>query len=285
MRIRTAAVLVAALVSLVSVAACDTGTPVPEDLVVTGSSPAAPYHGPLKAKAPDIDGDEDNVQGGGASVLALECAGKPYQGGSGDDGWGTSDGADSPDQALSSLVADEFSRSLPRRGYRVEREAGRRVLYSYDVGSRTRVAVIVAKDLPRRPGWGLETYAQCDPSEFARRDRAHLDIRVWVDRKGRPAPASEIFSTAGPEHCDWQSAEFLHLGDRQYLRDPEHSLPRELLHSSYGPKTRLPQEAMDTGYRDGRRQLWLSADKLDAYVRTGSVVERWPGAIEPIACR
>ncbi|MGW6402188.1 hypothetical protein [Streptomyces sp. NPDC055134] len=285
MRIRTAAVLVAASVSLVSVAACDTGTPVPEDLVVTGSSPAAPYRGPLKAKAPDTDGDEDNVQGGGASVLALECVGKPYQGGGGDDGWGASDGADSPDQALSALVSDEFSRSLPRRGYRVEREAGRRVLYSYDVGGRTRVAVIVAKDLPRRPGWSLETYAQCDPSEFARRDRAHLDIRVWADRKGRPAPASEIFSTAGPEHCDWQSAEFLHLGDRQYLRDPERSLPRELLHSSYGPKTRLPEGAMDTGYRDGRRQLWLSADKSDAYVRTGSVVERWPGAIEPIACK
>jgi hypothetical protein len=285
MRIRTAVVLVAALVSLVSVAACDTGTPVPEDLVVTGPSPAAPYRGPLKAKAPDIDGDEDNVQGGGASVLALECAGKPYQGGGGDDGWGASGGADSPDQALSALVAGEFSRSLPRRGYRVEREAGRRVLYSYDIAGRTRVAVIVAKDLPRRPGWGLETYAQCDPSEFARRDRGHLDIRVWGDRTGRPAPASEIFSTAGPEHCDWQSAEFLHLGDRQYLRDPEHSLPRELLHSSYAPKTRLPDGATDTGYRDGRRQLWLSADKLDAYARTGSAVERWPGAIEPIACK
>lgn len=182
-------------------------------------------------------------------------------------------------------MADEFARSLPRRGYRVEREVGRRVLYSYDVGGRTRVAVIVAKDLPHRPGWGLETYAQCDPSEFARRDRVHLDIRVWADREGRAAPASEIFSAAGPEHCDWQSAEFLHLGDRQYLRDPEHALPRELLHSSYAPKTRLPDGATDTGYRDGRRQLWLSADKSDAYVRTGGGVERWPGAIEPIGCK
>ncbi|MFG2521341.1 hypothetical protein [Streptomyces sp. NPDC048527] len=282
MRIRTVAVLAAASVSLVSTAAC--GTAVPEGLVVTGSSPAAPYRGPLKAKAPDIDGDEDNVQSGGAAVLALECAGRPYQGGAGDDGWGASDGADSPDQALSALVSDQFSRSLPRRGYRVEREAGRRVLYSYDVAGRTRVAVIVAKDLPRRPGWGLETYAQCDPSEFARRDRAHLDIRVWADRNGRAVPASEIFSATGPEHCDWQSAEFLHLGDRQYLRDPGHALPRELLHSSYAPRTRLPEGATDTGYRDGRRQLWLSVDKSDAYVRTGDGVERWPGAIEPIAC-
>ncbi|MFF2166176.1 hypothetical protein ACFVWP_36605 [Streptomyces sp. NPDC058175] len=283
MRIRTAAVLAMVSGVLVSVVAC--GAEVPEGLVVTGSSPAVPYRGPLKAKAPDVDGDEDNVQGGGASVLALECAGKPYQGGGGDDGWGASDGADSPDEALNALVADEFSRSLPRRGYRVEREAGRRVLYSYDVGGRTRVAVIVAKDAPRRPGWGLETYAQCDPSEFARRDRAHLDIRVWEDRQGRPVPASEIFSASGPEHCDWQSAEFLHLGDRQYLRDPEHALPRELLHSSYAPRTRLPDGATDTGYRDGRRRLWLSADRSDAYVRAGGVVERWPGAIEPIGCK
>lgn len=269
--------------SLVSVAAC--GAEVPEGLVVTGSSPAAPYRGPLLAKASDTDGDEDDVQGGGASVLALECAGKAYQGGGGDDGWGASDGADSPDEALNTLVGDESAGSLPRRGYRVEREAGRRVLYSYDVGRRTRVAVIVAKGLPHRPGWGLETYAQCDPSEFARRDRVHLDIRIWADREGRPVPASEIFSAAGPEHCDWQSAEFLHLGDRQFVRDPEQAVPRELLHSSYAPKSRLPDGVTDTGYRDGRRRLWLSADGSDAYVRTGGGVERWPGAIEPIACK
>lgn len=48
--------------SLVSVAAC--GAEVPEGTVVTGSSPAAPYRGPLLAKASDTDGDEDDVQGG-----------------------------------------------------------------------------------------------------------------------------------------------------------------------------------------------------------------------------
>ena len=285
MRIRTGVALAAAMVVMSTGAVSACGTSVPDDLVVSGSSPATPYRGPLKAKAPDIDGDEDSVQGGGASVLALECAGKPYRGGSGDDGWGSSDGEDSPDQALSALLSDELSGSLPGRGYRVEHKAGGRVLYSYDIAGRTRVAVVVAKDLPRRPGWGLETYAQCDPSEFARGDRAGLDIRVWTDRGDRPVPVTEVFSAAGPEHCDWQSVEFLHLGDRQYLRDPEHALPRELLRSSYAPKTRLPDGAKDTGYRDGRRELWLSADKSDAYVRTGDGVERWPGAIERIGCK
>lgn len=57
-----AAVLAMVSGSLVSVAAC--GAEVPEGLVVTGSSPAAPYRGPLRAKAPDIDGDEDDIQVG-----------------------------------------------------------------------------------------------------------------------------------------------------------------------------------------------------------------------------
>ncbi|MEU6663937.1 hypothetical protein [Streptomyces sp. NPDC046821] len=280
MRTRIVAVLIALVGA--SVSACGGDPPVPEGLVLKGSAPATPYGGPLRAKTPDTA--EDNVQGGGAAVLALECAGKPYQGGGGDDGWGGSDGADSPAAALNALVTDELAGSLPHRGYRVEREQGRRVLYSYDVGGRTRAAVIVAKDLPRRPGWGMEAYAQCDPAEFARRERAGLDIRVWTDRAGRPVPVSRVFSTEGPEHCDWQSVTFLHVGDRQYLRDPGHVLPRELVRSSYAPKTRLPEGATDTGYRDGRRQLWLSADKLNAYVRTGSGVERWPGAVEQIAC-
>ncbi|MFF2506406.1 hypothetical protein ACFVTY_23925 [Streptomyces sp. NPDC058067] len=280
MGIRNVGVPAAALVVLVALSACGAG--IPEDLVVRGTAPAAPYRGPLKARAPDRD--DGDVRAGGAAVLALECAGKPYEGGRGDDGWGRSDGADSPEEALNALVTDDPG-SLPHRGYRLEHETGHRVLYSYDVGGRTRVAVIVAKDRPHRPGWGMETFARCDPSEFARRDRARLDLRVWTDRAGRPVPVSEVFSTAGPEHCDWQSVTFLHLGDRQYLRDPGHVLSRDSLHTSYAPKSRLPAGATDTGYRDGHRQLWLSADKSNAYVRTGSRVERWPGSIEPIACK
>ncbi len=54
----------------------------------------------------------------------------------------------------------------PDHGYRVERAERDRVLYSYDVDGRTKVAVVVAKDQRDRPGWGPETNASCDPAEL-----------------------------------------------------------------------------------------------------------------------
>lgn len=48
----------------------------------------------------------------------------------------------------------------------MERKEKDRVLFSYDVKGRAKVAVVVAKDQPHRPGWDPETNASCDPSEL-----------------------------------------------------------------------------------------------------------------------
>ncbi|WP_338702316.1 hypothetical protein V2W30_33410 [Streptomyces sp. Q6] len=283
------------MVLAVAVAAvgCSMGESVPEGLVLKSSkAPASRYDGPLKAKTPSWVGEDSPLEGGGASVRALECAGRPLEGGSGAD-YDDGDGAKSPDEALAGHVGETFWRVLPDRGYRAERRTKSRVLYSYDVGGRTRAAVIVAKDLPRRPGWSVETFALCDPSEFRAKERRKLDTRVWEDRRGRPVATTLVESSMGPEHCDWQSVEFLYLGraddphhrGSQYFADPEGQLTDfRGLTSTYARDVTMPADAVDTGYRHDGRELWLAHDKSVAYVRTDGRVERWPGTREQVAC-
>jgi hypothetical protein len=61
--------------------------------------------------------------------------------------------------------------STPSDGYAVEREQDGRVLFSYDVDGRTKVSMFAAqgvRDWSGDEGWGVRTWAQCDPSELPR---------------------------------------------------------------------------------------------------------------------
>ncbi|WP_329126219.1 hypothetical protein [Streptomyces sp. NBC_01465] len=273
------------MAGVAATAGCGGGNslPVTDGLVVKGSAPPSPYAGPLRLKA-TAQRDDDPFGGAGAALQALECTGKPYLGGPGEGEWGEGDGGETAAQALQLFLRDDFG-TLPESGYRVEHHDATRVLYSFDTGGRTRVAVIVAKDLPHRPGWGWETYAQCDPSELPKPVRDKLPIRIWEDRAGGPVPVTKVQSNLGPEHCDWQDVEFLSLGKRQYVRDAAGAIPRELLRSAYAGDVTMPSGATDTGYRQGDRALWLAADGTSAYVRTPDGIERWPGTTELVACR
>lgn len=103
---------------------------------------------------------------------------------------------------------------------------------------------------------------------------------------GKELPSSEIVAAAGPAHCGWQSATFLTFGwplgtrpqtaagARQFIRDPNHVLPRSLpldLHST------LPADARPTGYLYGPVDLYLSPSDQDQsdYLVFGSAVEQW----------
>ncbi|MEU6841980.1 hypothetical protein ABZ930_08920 [Streptomyces sp. NPDC046716] len=280
-----------AAVGMLALTACG-GTEVPDGLIVAkpSAAPAHPYSGPLKARTPEQADEDSPLEGGGAALLALECAGRPHDAGSVADEGSGDDGAGSAAEALARQAADGLD-DMPDRGYRVETRTGHRVLYSYDVAGRTRAAVIVAED---RRGWSAETYASCDPSEFRARERARLSILVWQDARGRPVSTAKVVSWMGAEHCDWQSAEFVTLdgGDdgrwrgRQYLRDPEGKLADiDGLSSTYAKDVKLPADAVDTGYRQDGRELWLARDKSWAYVRDADgAVERWPGRKEPVGC-
>ena len=120
---------------------------------------------------------------------ALECDGKPYAHGSGDYGGGLEEVQDDADAALEDYVDSEgWDGRWPDDGYRVEREAVDRVLLSWDVDQRTKVAFVVAdgiKDYLGHRGWGVETWAQCDPAELSADE-----IAAGVCRSGRTATAT-----------------------------------------------------------------------------------------------
>ncbi|MEU6669060.1 hypothetical protein, partial [Streptomyces sp. NPDC046727] len=281
---RRGSMAVAAVVlTAVTVAGCDDGPRA--DLVVKGTPPATRYSGPLYEPTEELDESTPRALrlASGAAGRALECDGEIFDG-SGPDGWSSSDGGDTPEDGLA-FFFDMVQPELPDHGYRVEREEPDRVLYSYDVGGRTKVAVVVAKDQKNRPGWGPETHASCDPAELPESFTATTDWEIWTDRAGRRVPVTRLHGSPGPEHCGWQSARFLALGDRTYARDPEGVLGRDgLLRAPYRENVRMPADARDTGYHHHGRHLWLTDDRGTAYVRTAAGVEAWPLLERGVGC-
>lgn len=221
---------------------------------------------------------------------ALECRFDRYAGGHGDyEDSGLESVQDDAQAALENWLAEEFVQ-LPDDGYRVEREDDGRVLLSYDVDGRTKIAVVAADgihDWAGHEGWGVESWAQCDPAELPAEVSDDLGIGVWRTADGDPVPVDRVASFPGPEHCDWQDITFLTLGDdTQYLRDTAGEL-RRWSTTSYDAGATVPDDAHDTGLERDGRHLWLAADRSAAYlVATGDPgdVERWPATRERVAC-
>ncbi|MEU0409653.1 hypothetical protein ABZ307_17785 [Streptomyces griseorubiginosus] len=278
MRRGLTAVLGAALVMVV--VGCDAG----DDLVVDGTVPSSPYGGPLDVPTRELDEHSAHASrlASGAAGRALECDGE-ISIGNGPQGWSEGDGGADPEQGLR-LYFDLFSPQDPRSGYRVERRETDRVLYSYDVDGRTKVAVVVAKDQEDRPGWGPETSASCDPSELPAAYTDAHGIEIWTDRAGDRVPTVDVSSGPGDDHCGWQEVHFLELGDRTYARDPEGLLEPGMLTAAYDGSADLPADAHDTGYRYREQELWLTDDRRTAYVRTPDAVEAWSLLAEQAAC-
>jgi hypothetical protein len=279
--------IVAAVLSIgLAVAVTGCGGDQRGGLVVTGTPPPRPYAGPLdlpyEEHADDGDGDAEDS---GAAGRAVECDGE-IRGGAAGDTWSRRDGGSTPEEGLDAYF-DIYQPDLPEQGYRIERREGDRVLFSYDVEGRTKVAVVVAEDQPRRPGWGPETSAFCDLSEFPASYTEARGDEIWTDRDGSRVPTTEVISFPGAEHCDWQSAHVLSLGPkgRMYVRDPRGIFSSDLLTAAYDADVRMPADARDTGYHYHDWRLWLTPDRSTAYVRTSAGVEAWPAARSLFGCR
>ena len=260
--------------------------------VVTGTAPERPYDGPMVVAVRSAD-DATVRERAGAAALALECEGKPYDGGGGDYDSGLESSQGSADGALKDFFEQEPLAAAPHSGYRVEREDDGRVLFSHDVAGRTKVAIIAAddvRDYEHHTAWGVETWAQCDPAELPSAVTDDLGVQVWTDAAGRRAPITTVRSFAGPGHCDWQDITFLVLadraGERQYLRDVTGRLG-DLLATTYADGVPVPESATDTGLSRDGADLWLAKDRTAAYlVRGGNRLdaERWPASTGRIAC-
>lgn len=125
---------------------------------------------------------------------------------------------------------------------------------------------------------------------------ARVDPGVWTIDGERVADGV-IITHVGPEHCGWESARLLHIGDplgsakesgrdvNQYIRDPEGVFSgfADRFSTTYDPEAVLPGGAEFSGYARNGVELWISESQLDTavYMVDGSRVERWPRA-DPI---
>lgn len=232
--------------------------------------------------------DPDPVVRAGAAGRFIACAGPVHLGGWSADFGGPGPAAD-PHGALEAFLSQGLF-GLPTTGFREAAHDQGRVLFTYDVDTEAKVAVIVADvaSAEVKPGasegWVVETFATCDPAEYDPSADDELLHAVWTDRDGNRVPTSTITSLPGPEHCDWQSVTFLHLDGRQYVSDPEQRLTNETV-AAFDGDVELPEDAIDTGFQRGNDQLWLAADESIAYVVTADAVEAWPATTEHVACR
>ena len=280
--------LVYVLLLLPGLSACG-----PSEITVN-STVDRPYGGPL-----NVPQDPDSAvlrERAGAAGLALECGTKPYEGsGGGFANHGSGSAQDDAREALESFQDDVGFLGVPPDGFVVERVEGDRVLFSYDVAERTKVAYIAAdgmRDASGEVGWGVETWASCDPAEFPSAVTEELGIRVWHDQAGARVPVATVTHHPGAEHCDWQHITFLSMGyagaDGQYVADRNGEFAgQDLLTTTYDADVVLPSDADDTGYEYDDWHLWLAADRSAAYVVSvadPSQIERWPASRDPIAC-
>jgi hypothetical protein len=291
--------VVAVGVLVLVVAGCGSGPRDTSPLVVEGGSAVAPYDGPMHVRLDHSD-EATVAARSGAAGQALECAGDPYLGGGADYDSGLATVQDSAESALEDLFAEDSGGwVVPTTGYRVERRDDHRVLLSFDVGGRTKVAFVAADEIgdwKHHTGWGIEAWAQCDPAELPASVTDDFWMDVWTDASGSRVPVTTVMSFPGPEHCDWQDITFLRLGEdprgvapdrvEEYLRDTTGELGR-FLDGKFSNHARLPDDAKDTGWRHDGRELWLVPDKSAAFlvsVGDRSDVERWPASTEPIGC-
>jgi hypothetical protein len=276
--------LVGALLMAAVVVACGDSNPIGGGFVESIADDSIPVVDLSKAPVADAPDPADRS---GAAAGFLECRFGISQGGwSMDFGW--SGGEPDSDGALLDFV-DGGLFALPAGRYEpAGRDEGRR-LYTYSVGGEAKVAVIVADGaaVPLEGddhGWGVETFATCDPAEYDPAVDDQLPMDIWLDADGHRVPTSIVSSSQGAEHCDWQSATILWHQDRQYIGDPEGVLSDFGFVAPYEPETDIPSDATDTGYHRDGRHLWLSADGNVAYIVEGDLVQAWPTPTELIGC-
>jgi hypothetical protein len=263
-----------------------------QSVVTTSGVPAAdPYDGPMSVPQ-DFSDRASVAERGGAAARALECETVPFSGGGGDyvDG-GLETVQDGPAEALENWLEKQGVFTIPDSGYRIEREEGGRVLLSYDVAGRTKAAVVVAnevRDWEDRTGWGVESWAGCDPVELPEQILDALGTSAWKDEDGGLVPVAKVRSYE--DWCDLSGVTVVEVGpqwrrDQQWWRDPDGQLSDGLARR-YKAGSELPADAKGTGWHRNGRELWLVPDGSAAYLVSTvnpQDVERWP-ASQGLAC-
>ena len=220
---------------------------------------------------------------------AVDCAGTPYRQGRGDYEGGLEKVSDDAREAMDSYL-DEQGYGLPKTTYDEAARHGDVALFTWSQGGVVLAAFVVRDgmdDVEGHHGWGVTSYAVCDPAEWPPERSDEIGIEVWSNADGDRVPTSLIHSERGPEHCDWQEMTFLFLGsngeDGEFYGSPPGDL-QQFLATRYAAHAELPTDARDTGYQRDGRALWVTP--AAAYlVTTDGDAERWPAPSKrPLRC-
>jgi len=273
--VRTVAFACAALLLLV-------GCSDPPGILDSQPPPGTPYAGSLV--------------GAHAAQRALECQHPAYRDDDGADLYldGLHSVKSSYTDAVRDIIADELWSLVPRDGYRLERDDGDRVLLVWEVGGRTKAAFVLNDDVldyKRHRGWGVQSFAQCDPAEFPESVTDKLGIGVWRDAEGHRVPITRIESFPGQGYCHYDGIAFLRVGPdgsdaTVALRDTEGRLAG-VLRGRYDGAAQLPADAVASGYRWDGKEAWLVPSKDAVYLvdlDDPTRVERWPALKRGVAC-
>lgn len=214
----------------------------------------------------------------------VECSHDLWQGGWSMD-FGPPGSAPDPEDAV--LLFLEFW-AFPTSNYTLAGQDENRMLYTHMVDGIPKIAVIVADskqvELDAEDGWVVETFAACNPAEYDPSTDDEIPMDIWLDPDNQRVPTSIITSTHGPDHCNWESVTFLTFDGRQYIRDPDGVLARDGFAVAFNDDAELPESARNTGYHREGQQLWMSADRMTAYVVDDDRVEAWGTTDELIGC-
>jgi len=143
---------------------------------------------------------------------------------------------------------------------------------------------------------------ECDAVEGSPLDVAHEpDWRPyaaylpWTDRDGCLLRIDVLAERPGPEHCEWQDARSLIVGqplgaryttsadDVESVRDPTGVYERPEITAGFDPDATLPADAVDTGYRRADLALWhIPGNQSAIWLVSPAGVERWPAAEPPL---
>ncbi len=119
--------------------------------------------------------------------------------------------------------------------------------------------------------------------------RQYGEYTPWTDVNGCLVRIDVLAERTGPEHCGWEDSRVIITGDPfgvrytddstsiEYVRDPNGVYDSPAFVEGFQILGSLPEAAVDTGYRQGGRELWISSEDTDAvFVRSQDSVERWP---------
>jgi hypothetical protein len=152
-----------------------------------------------------------------------------------------------------------------------------------EVDGRIKAAILMVGFSPDGgPGrWAIAGYRACPASEFDPLRGTTLGDAPWRDSPGKVDRRARAVN--GPAHCGWESAIFLHVDGRTYIRDPL-GLFADRTVAAYLADTELPADATSTGLTSAGRELFSASNGDFVWIRAGDVVERWPRATEEIGC-